>query len=96
MAILEQVIVKPVLTEKTSALGDSLNRYAFLVKLDSNKNQIKAAVEKMYDVKVVNVRTSVRPGKVKRAGKKVAKTTSSKYALIDIEQGQKIELFKSI
>jgi len=96
MAILEQIIVKPVLTEKTSVDTEAFNRYSFKVLLGANKNQIKAAVEKMYDVKVVSVRTSVRPGKVKRAGKKVKKTSSSKYALVDIEKGQKIELFKSI
>ena len=96
MAILEQVIVKPVLTEKTSIETESHNRYSFVVQLGANKNQIKAAVEKMYDVKVVNVRTSVRAGKLKRAGKKVKKTSSSKHAFVDIEKGQKIELFKSI
>lgn len=96
MAVLEHVIVKPVLTEKTSVDTERHNRYAFIVRTGSNKNQIKAAVEKIYDVKVVKVRTSIRPGKIKRAGKKVAKSSSSKHAFVEIEQGQKIELFKSI
>ena len=96
MAILEQIISKPVLTEKTSVDTEAHNRYSFIVQLKANKNQIKAAVEKMYDVKVLSVRTSVRPGKLKRAGKKIKKSGSTKHAFVDIEKGQKIELFKSI
>lgn len=96
MAALETVIVRPLITEKISLLTDTNNSYGFEVRLDSNKNQIKAAVEKLYNVKVESVNTSVVPGRVKRRGKSISKTGKWKKAIIKIESGQKIELFKGV
>ncbi len=96
MANLEDVLLKPLLTEKVSELTEKTNRYGFIVRKEANKNQIKSAVEKLFDVKVLNVRTSVLPGKIIRAGKKVKKTSSIKRAYVQIEAGQKIEFFKGI
>ena len=92
----EQVLVKPLLTEKSSIVTENTNRYVFQVQRKANKYQIKDAVEKMFDVKVVNVRTAVLPGKVKRAGKSFKKTASWKKAYVQIAEGQKLELFKGI
>lgn len=96
MTGLENVLVKPLLTEKTSKETELFNRYAFVVNVKSNKNQIKSAVEKYFDVKVVSVHTSVLPGKTKRAGKGMKKTSSSKKAYVQLQDGQKIEFFKGI
>lgn len=96
MAKLEQVILSPVITEKMSKISDKENRFGFKVALKANKNQIKEAVEKLYDVKVLNVKTSILPGKVKRAGKTVKKSAKTKKAFVQIEDGQKIEFFKGI
>ena len=96
MLSLENVLVKPLLTEKSSKETETYNRYAFVVNIKSNKNQIKSAVEKFFDVKVVSVRTSVLPGKTKRAGKGHKKTGSSKKAYVQLQDGQKIEFFKGI
>jgi large subunit ribosomal protein L23 len=93
---LEQVLIKPMLTEKASVTTEEQNRYVFKVQPKSSKNQIKDAVEKMFDVKVVNVKTAILPGKVKRAGRKVKKTASWKKAYVQIQEGQKLELFKGI
>lgn len=93
---LENVLIKPLLTEKTSKETEAFNRYAFVVNLKANKNQIKSAVEKFFDVKVVAVRTSVLPGKTKRAGKGMKKSSSSKKAYVQLQDGQKIEFFKGI
>lgn len=93
---LENVLVKPLLTEKTSKETESFNRYAFVVNTKSNKSQIKNAVEKFFDVKVLSVRTSVLPGKTKRAGKGMKKSSSTKKAYVQIQEGQKIEFFKGI
>jgi large subunit ribosomal protein L23 len=93
---LENVIIKPLLTEKTSKETESFNRYAFVVNVKSNKNHIKNAVEKFFDVKVLSVRTSVLPGKTKRAGKGFKKTSKSKKAYVQLQDGQKIEFFKGI
>ena len=93
---LESVLVKPLLTEKTSKETETYNRYAFVVNIKANKNHIKNAVEKFFDVKVLSVRTSVLPGKTKRAGKGFKKTAKSKKAYVQLQDGQKIEFFKGI
>ncbi len=93
---LENVLIKPLLTEKTSKETEAFNRYAFVVDIKANKNHIKSAVEKFFDVKVVSVRTSVLPGKTKRAGKGYKKTPSTKKAYVQLQDGQKIEFFKGI
>jgi large subunit ribosomal protein L23 len=93
---LENVLIKPLLTEKTSKETEAFNRYAFVVNTKANKNQIKSAVEKFFDVKVVSVRTSVLPGKTKRAGRGHKKSASTKKAYVQLQDGQKIEFFKGI
>ncbi|MGE3609671.1 MAG: 50S ribosomal protein L23 [Bacteriovoracaceae bacterium] len=96
MLSLESVLIKPLLTEKSSKETETFNRYAFVVNIKSNKNQIKSAVEKYFNVKVLNVRTSVLPGKTKRAGRGYKKSSSSKKAYVQLQDGQKIEFFKGI
>jgi large subunit ribosomal protein L23 len=93
---LEHVLIKPLLTEKSSRETELFNRYAFVVNLKANKNHIKNAVEKFFNVKVVSVHTAVLPGKVKRAGRGFKKTSSSKKAYVQLQDGQKIEFFKGI
>lgn len=96
MAAINDVIVKPLITEKISADSEAFNRYGFVVNLKANKNQIKNAVEAFYDVKVVAIRTAVIPGKTKRTAKSFKKTSSYKKALVQLAPGQKIEFFKGI
>ncbi len=92
----EQVLIKPLMTEKSSIETERTNRYVFKVQTKANKYQIRSAVEAMFDVKVVNVRTAILPGKVKRAGRVTKKTSSWKKAYVKIQDGQKIELFQGI
>ena len=92
----EQVLIKPLLTEKSSIATENTNRYVFKVQTKANKYQIKSAVESMFDVKVVDVRTAILPGKVKRAGRHTTKTNSWKKAYVKIQDGQKLELFQGI
>lgn len=96
MANVIDIIKKPLITEKSSVATDSYNRYGFIVDLKANKNQIKNAVEKLYDVKVLNVKTNVTPGKIKRAGMKVKKSSKIKKAYVQLAEGQKIEFFKGV
>ena len=94
---IESVLIKPLMTEKSSQATEAANRYSFQVNPKANKNKIKSAVEKFFDVKVLNVRTSVSPGKLRRSGNKGQKKTSStKKAWVQIQDGQKIEFFKGI
>lgn len=93
---IEQILIKPLLTEKSSIATEESNRYVFKVQRKANKYQIKDAVEKLFDVKVVDVRTSVLPGKVKRFGKFTSKSNQEKKAYVKIQDGQKLDLFKGI
>lgn len=92
----KDIIVKPVLTEKATVEMEKNNRYAFVVKLNANKNQIKHAVEKFFNVKVEKIATTTTAGKTKRSGKSTKKLSSVKKAYVTIKNGQKIEFFKNI
>ena len=94
--LLENIIVKPLITEKATSMAESQNRYTFLVNLKSNKHQIKRAVETFYDVQVLNVKTSIRPGKSKRIGRFVKKTSKSKKAFVQLKEGNKIKVFDGV
>jgi large subunit ribosomal protein L23 len=96
MANLNEIIVKPLITEKISLSSETFNRYGFVVERKANKNQIKKAIELFYDVKVIAVRTAVIPGKTKRTAKSYKKLSSYKKAIVDLAAGQKIEFFKGI
>lgn len=96
MAHIEQIIVKPLLTEKTAEATEKTNRYSFIVKREANKNQIKSAVEQLFDVKVTGVNTAVLPGKLKKFGRFTKKSAKYKKAHVQIQDGQKIEFFKGV
>jgi large subunit ribosomal protein L23 len=96
MKNISDVIIKPLLTEKSSHLTENYNKYSFLVRRESKKTHIKQAIEKFFNVKVEKVSTLVMPGKVKRVGRHTSKQASYKKAIVKIGEGQKIELFKGI
>lgn len=96
MAHLQEIIKKPLITEKSSIQSEKFNRFGFVVDLKAGKNQIKEAVEKLYDVKVLSVKTTITPGKLKRAGKSIKKTGKVKKAYVQLSEGQKIEFFKGV
>lgn len=89
------VIKKPLITEKSSALAEVAGQYAFEVALDANKFQIRDAVQRIFNVKVDNVRTSVVHGKFKRFGRTIAKRPNWKKAIVTVAEGQKIEFFQA-
>ncbi|MBT4123920.1 MAG: 50S ribosomal protein L23 [Candidatus Pacebacteria bacterium] len=89
------IIRKPVITEKTLQRANVENIYTFEVARTADKNKIKAAIQEMYEVKVVNVNTVMRPKKVKRTGQKRLKTfaAKTKKALVKLKPGQSISVF---
>ena len=95
MANLAQVIKKALITEKASGLGETNNMYGFVVALRSNKNQIREAVERLYGVNVVKVRTAIMPSRLKRMGRFVGRIPKYKKAYVELKEGQKIEFFKN-
>ena len=87
------VIISPVVTEKSSALME-LNKYTFEVRRDVNKIQIRKAVEEAFKVKVLSVNTINVKSKPKRMGASVGRTRSWKKAIVSLPQGQRIEFFE--
>ena len=91
---LNLVIKKPIITEKSMKDAET-HRYTFLVDRKANKNQIAQAVEQLFKVNVLGVRTIRLAGKTKRIGKKgkTKKLFDKKKAIVEIKHDQKIEVF---
>ena len=87
------VIIRPLVTEKSTHQQQTRNAYAFQVHPDANKPQIKDAVERLYDVKVVDVRTMTRKGKPRRSRYRMTKTSDWKRAIVVLDENSRIELF---
>ena len=87
------VIIKPLITEKSTHQQATRNAYAFKVATWANKPQIKHAVEKLYDVKVIDVRTMNRKGKPRRTRFGMTHTAHFKRAIVVLAEDSKIELF---
>jgi large subunit ribosomal protein L23 len=94
------IIIKPLVTEKMTQLGEKLNRYGFIVQRDVNKIEIKNAVEEMYNVTVTDVNTMRYAGKNKsrytKAGLIRGKTSARKKAIITLAKGDTIDFFSNI
>lgn len=89
------VIVKPVVTEKSMGLMEE-NKYTFFVNRAANKIEIKYAVEQLFKVKVTDVRTMTVKGKLKRQGKTQGKTPDRKKAIVTLKEGDKITIFEGL
>jgi len=87
------IIIKPLITEKSTHQQTTRNSYAFEVHVSANKHQIKDAIEKQYHVKVVDVRTMNRKGKPRRAKYKMTTTSGWKKAVVELDENSRIELF---
>lgn len=87
------VIIRPLVTEKGTYQSQTLNAYAFQVAAEANKVQIKHAIEKIYNVKVLNVRTANRKGKPRRTGYKWGTTSHWKKAFVVLHEDHHIDLF---
>jgi large subunit ribosomal protein L23 len=85
-----QVILKPVVTEKGYDLAEHRNIYTFEVNSLANKKQIKDAVEFLFEVKVVEVKTQKRRGKKRRTRRSIGKTTPIKRALVRLSDEDRI------
>jgi large subunit ribosomal protein L23 len=92
MKDLTRVIVRPVVTEKSTDMSES-DKYVFEVATDANKNEIKQAVERFFGVKVREVRTMNVKGKPKRLGRHMGRRKDWKKAIITVQSGDKIDLF---
>ena len=89
-----QVLIKPVVSEKSYALLDG-NTYTFIVRPDANKTEIKEAVQAIFKVRVTNVNTLHRKGKRKRTRQVLGVRKSTKRALVTLHPDDKIEIFEA-
>ncbi len=95
MMLADQEIVKrPLITEKSERAREAAQQYAFEVHKDATKIQVKNAVEKLFTVHVTAVRTLVARGKNKRVGKNVGRRANWKKAVVTLKEGETIPLFE--
>jgi large subunit ribosomal protein L23 len=88
------IILEPVVSEKSYDLIQDFNTYTFVVDKRANKTEIKQAIAEIFDVRVTRVNTINRRGKVKRTGWKMGKRPDTKRALITLAVGSSIDIFE--
>lgn len=95
-----EIILKPVITEKMTGIGEKFNRYGFIVHKKANKLQIRKAVEDLYGVEVETVNTMNYSGKRKsrntKTGFVTGKTNSYKKAIVTLAEGETIDFYSNI
>ena len=89
------VIIRPVVSEKTYALAEA-GKYTFRVHDDAHKTQIRQAIEQLFDVKVVEVRTASVKSKPKRRGHTAGRTRQWKKAIVQVREGDSIPIFRGL
>ena len=87
-----EVLIRPLMTEKSMRLKETHNTVTFEVRPDANKVEIRSAVEAVFNVKVAAVRTASFQGKLKRMGRHQGRRADWKKAFVTLAPGHKIEL----
>ena len=94
------IIVKPLVTEKMTAITEKFNRFGFIVRPEANKLEIKKEVEALYNVTVVEVNTMIYAGKNKsrytRSGIINGRTNAYKKAIVTLKEGDTIDFYSNI
>ena len=93
---LYDIIKRPLVTEKTNGMRDDHDQYVFEVATDANKVEIRQAVEKLFGVRVVDVNTAIRRGKIKRLKRRFGKQPNTKRAVVTLHEDDSIELFEGV
>ena len=91
-----EIIIRPLLTEKGTSMGESDNMVLFEVAMPANKIEIRSAVEKLYDVTVLAVRTQIVRGKIKRVGRHEGKRKNWKKAIVKLGGESSIDFFGAV
>jgi large subunit ribosomal protein L23 len=89
----QDIIKAPLISEKGTALAESVNQVLFKVRTDANKIEVKHAVETLFKVKVVQVRMARYLGKMRRIGKNIGRRPAWKKAYVTLKEGDKIDFF---
>ena len=94
------IIIKPLVTEKMTAITEKLNRFGFIVRPEANKLEIKSEIEALYNVTVVDVNTLKYSGKSKsrytKSGLNYFRTSSYKNAIVTLKEGDTIDFYSNI
>jgi large subunit ribosomal protein L23 len=88
-----QIVLRPLITEKATHLSERHNAYTFEVNSKANKTEIKEAVEALFNVKVADVRTQNRRGKLRRYRLKVGRMRNWKKAIVALHDDYRIEFY---
>ena len=94
MATLYRTVVRPIMTEKTSAAYQDRGEYTFEVASDANKHAIKSAIERLFGVKVTGVQTMNCRGKSRKMGATMGKRPNWKKAIVTLKDGDTISIFE--
>lgn len=94
MPDLFRTVIRPVVTEKSSTLYAQRKEYTFEARTDANKLQIREAIEALFDVRVVRVRTLQQPAKRRTRGRSVGRVPRWKKAYVRLREGDSIEIFE--
>ncbi len=92
----ENLILSPVVTEKGTAAGEKANQVVFRVRRLANKHQVRQAVEELFKVTVVKIRTANFLGKKRRRGRVVGRRSDWKKAYVTLKEGDRIEFFEGV
>ena len=87
------VIQAPLISEKGTALAESANQFLFKVRPEANKIEVKQAVERLFKVKVIDVRMARYLGKMRRIGRSMGRRSDWKKAYVTLKEGDKIDFF---
>src|SRR5271168_4667235 len=87
------ILIKPVISEKSYGLQDEFNKYTFIVAPHANRTQVRQAVEAIFGVKVTGVNTLNRPGKRRRTRYGWGKRPDTKRAIVTLAAGDRIDIF---
>lgn len=94
---MKNIILRPLVTEKITKQQEKLSQYGFVVATESNKIEIKEAIEKMFNVNVTDISTIIMPTKPKqrftKAGILSGRKSKYKKAIVQLEKGQSIDFF---
>ncbi|MGH7274896.1 MAG: 50S ribosomal protein L23 [Nitrospiria bacterium] len=89
-----EILLKPLLTEKSTALRETANKICFVVHSQANKIEVKRAVEEVLKVKVESVNILNMMGKTKKTGRFVGKRPDWKKAVVTLREGEKLDIFE--
>jgi large subunit ribosomal protein L23 len=94
MKLPQEILIRPIITERAAILTETQNKVVFEVAVNANKNEIKQAVESLFEVEVTAVRTMNVKGKLKRMGRNEGRRAAWKKAIVTLAEGHTLDFFE--